>query len=59
MSFGEVMRKFLGKSEEREKFSELQQEDRLQHRVQERKKNSNERELERFQEENRQKMIKE
>jgi len=55
MGFNEVMRKFLGKDEQ---FSEMQREDRLQTKIVERKKNSNERELERFQEEERQEQIK-
>ena len=59
MSFGGVMNKFLGRSEKTEKFSRMQEDDRLQSKLEERKKNSNERELERFQEEDRQKMIKE
>ena len=42
-----------------ERFSEMQEEDRRVTRLQERKKNSNERELERYQEEERQKQIKE
>lgn len=42
----------------REGFKEVQMQDRVQTMVQERKKNSNERELERFIEEDRQKMIK-
>lgn len=52
------MRKFLGKSDEKEKFSALQQEDRLHTKLEQRKKNSNERELERFEEEERQENIK-
>ncbi len=55
MAFRDVMRKFLGKDEE---FAEMQHQDRIQTKVVERKKNSNERELERFQEEERQEMIK-
>lgn len=55
MAFKDVMRKFAGKDEQ---FAAMQKEDRLQTKLVERKKNSNERELERFQEEARQDQIK-
>ena len=55
MAFADVMRKFLGKDE---RLAEMQKEQRAQHKLVERSKNSNERELERFQEEARQEQIK-
>lgn len=55
MALTETVRKMLGRDEE---FAEMQNQDRLQTKLQERKKNSNERELERFVEEERQEQIK-
>jgi DNA-binding transcriptional regulator GbsR (MarR family) len=54
-----VLKEFLKRMrEKKEAFREVQTNDRVQTMVQERKKNSNERELERYMEEDRQKMIK-
>jgi len=54
-----VLKEFLKRmKDKREGFREVQNQDRVQTMVQERKKNSNERELERFLEEERQKQIK-
>ena len=53
-----VLKQLLAKIRaKREAFKEVQQEDRIQTLVQQRKKNSNERELERYIEEDRQKQI--
>jgi len=56
MAIKDFINKFLHKDNA---FKEMQNEDRLRNKLETRKKNSNERELERFEEEDRQKMIKE
>lgn len=55
MGWKELISRF-GRKDER--WEELQHEDKLQTRLQERKKNSNERELEKYMEEDRQRRIK-
>ena len=55
MTIKEMVRKFLHKDGD---FKEMQRQDRLQNVLEARKKNSNERELERYLEEERQKRIK-
>ena len=55
MAIKDFINKFLNKENT---FKEMQKDDRLRTKLETRKKNSNERELERFQEEERQKMIK-
>jgi len=55
MAIADILKKFGLK---KQKFQEAQQEDRIQNIVQERKKSSNERELDRFFEEERERKIK-
>jgi len=55
MNLKNILDKFR---EKREEFKTVQRQDKIQELVQQRKKNSNERELERFMEEERQKEIK-
>lgn len=58
--FKETLKNFgKGSKERKERFKELQQEDRLNEMLEDRKKSANERELERFQKEAREENIKE
>ena len=60
MTFKEILKNFgSGSKERKERFKELQEEDRLNEMLEDRKKSANERELERFQKEHREKQIKE
>ncbi len=55
MAIADILRKFGSK---KQKFQEAQQDDRVHNIIRERKKSSNERELDRFEEEAREKQIK-
>lgn len=60
MVFKELLEKLTGRRKERsEKFKEMEEDYRLQKMLEERQKSSNERELERFQNEEREEVIKE
>ncbi len=60
MGFKEVMAKFMGnESVDKERFEEMQREQRLRNKLIERTKNSDERELKNFLEKERKKQIKE